>query len=140
MGLPLREECVTGSPFSSGRVKSGAFSLASMTMYLYRKVVHTVTLATAIVILSVSLQAQYRPPQAERKTPRAVAVLETYKNGTRRLVPVTFFYEKHYYDANFYHATPVPFTLYSETIYEVEQFGKPLGTFTVQSATQQNSA
>jgi hypothetical protein len=111
-----------------------------MTMYLYRKVVHTVTLATAIVILSVSLQAQYRPPQAERKTPRAVAVLETYKNGTRRLVPVTFFYEKHYYDANFYHATPVPFTLYSETIYEVEQFGKPLGTFTVQSATQQNSA
>jgi len=75
----------------------------------------------------------------ERKTPRAVGVLETFKNGSRRLVPITFFYERRYYDATFYHATPVPFTLYSETVYEVQQFGKPLGTFTVQSATQ-NSA
>jgi len=78
------------------------------------------------------------PP--ERKTPRAISVLETYKNGSRRLIPVTFYYEKKYYDAGLYHATPVPFTLYSETVYEVEQLGKPLGTFTVQSATQQEAA
>jgi hypothetical protein len=110
-----------------------------MTMYLYRKTMQAVTLATAIVVLSYSAQAQFRTPQAERKTPRAVGVLETFKNGSRRLVPVTFFYEKHYYDATFYHATPVPFTLYSETVYEIEQFGNPLGTFTVQSATE-NSA
>jgi len=95
--------------------------------------------ATAVVALSFPLAAQFRVPQPERKTPRAVGVLETFKNGSRRLVPVTFFYERHYYDANFYHATPVPFTLYSETVYEVQQFGKPLGTFTVQSATE-NSA
>jgi hypothetical protein len=112
-----------------------------MTMYLYRKAMHAVTLGTAIVLLSFSLQAQFRIPQPERKTPRAIGVLETFKNGSRRLIPVTFFYEKHYYDATFYHATPVPFTLYSETVYEVQEYGKPLGTFTVQSATQSvNSA
>jgi hypothetical protein len=109
-------------------------------MYLYRKVMQAVTLATAILVLSLALQAQYRAPQPERKTPRAVGVLETYKNGSRRLVPVTFFYERHYYDATLYHATPVPFTLYSETVYEVQQFGNPLGTFTVQSATQNSAA
>lgn len=110
--------------------------MTSMTKYLYRKVMMAVTLATAILVLSSALGAQYRAPQAERKTPRAVGVLETFKNGSRRLVPVTFFYEKHFYDATFYHATPVPFTLYSETVYEVQKLGKPLGTFTVQSATQ----
>jgi hypothetical protein len=131
---------VTDSPFSSGRVKSGAFSLTSMTKYLYRKAMQVVTLGTAIVVFSFSIQAQFRVPQPERKTPRAVGVLETFKNGSRRLVPVTFFYEKRYYDATFYHATPVPFTLYSETVYEVQQLGKPLGTFTVQSATQNSAA
>ena len=130
---------MTGSPFSSGRVKSGAFSLTSMTKYLYRKTMRAVTLATAIVVLSFPLLAQFRVPQPERKNPRAVGVLETFKNGSRRLVPVTFFYERRYYDANFYHATPVPFTLYSETVYEVQQLGKPLGTFTVQSATEHSA-
>ena len=93
MGLPLKEESVTGSPFSSGRVKSGAFSLMSMTMYLYRKAMQAVTLAAAMAAFSFSAQAQYRAPQPERKTPRAMAVLETFKNGSRRLLPVTFFYE-----------------------------------------------
>ena len=79
--------------------------------------------------------AQFRAPQPERKTPRAIGVLETFKNGTRRLLPVTFFYQRHYYDAGLYRAAPVPFTLYSETVYEVQQYGKPLGTFTIQSAT-----
>ncbi len=95
-----------------------------------------VTLATAIGVFSFSIQAQYRAPQPERKTPRAVGVVETFKNGSRRLVPVTFYYEKKFYDAALYHATPVPFTLYSETVYEVQQFGKPLGTFTLQSASR----
>ena len=98
-----------------------------------------VTLTMALAALSFACEAQFRIAPPERKTPRAVAVLETFKNGSRRLIPVTFLFEKKYYDATFYHATPVPFTLYSETVYEVEQFGKPLGTFTVQSATR-NSA
>jgi len=95
-----------------------------------------VTLATALVVILFPMQAQYRAPLPERKTPRAIAVLETFKNGSARLVPVTFFYGGHYYDATFYHATPVPFTLYSQTVYEVQRFGKPLGTFTVQSASR----
>jgi hypothetical protein len=95
-----------------------------------------VTLTAAMVVISSAMQAQFRVPQPERKTPRAVGVLETFPNGSRRLVPVTFYFEKRYYDATFYRATPVPFTLYSETVYEVQQYGKPLGTFTVQSATQ----
>jgi hypothetical protein len=111
-----------------------------MTMYLYRKARQSVTLTTAIAIFSLALPAQFRAPLPERKTPRALAVLETFSNGSRRLVPVTFFYQRHYYDATFYHATPVPFTLYSETVYEVQQFGKTLGTFTVQSATQNEAA
>ena len=65
-----------------------------------------------------------------------MGVLETFPNGLRRLVPVTFFYERRYYDATFYRATPVPFTLYPETVYEVQQFGSPVGTFTVLSAAQ----
>jgi hypothetical protein len=64
-------------------------------------------------------------------------VLETYPDGQRRLIPVSFFYQRHYYDAALYRATPVPFTLSTETVYEVEQFGKALGTFTVLSALRQ---
>jgi hypothetical protein len=56
-----------------------------------------VTLSTTLVILLFSAQAQYRAPQAERKTPRATAVLETFQNGSQRLLPVTFFYGRHYY-------------------------------------------
>jgi len=99
-----------------------------------------VTLGATLGALSFPMQAQLRVAPPERKTPRALGVMETYKNGSHRLVPVTFFYEKKYYDATFYHATPVPFTLYSETVYEVQQFGKPLGTFTVQSATRNEAA
>jgi hypothetical protein len=110
-----------------------------MTMYLYRKWRQAVTLAAAMVALSSALGAQWGAPLPERKTPRAVAVLEIDENGNRRLIPVTFFYERHYYDATFYRATPVPFTLSSQTVYEVQQFGKPLGTFTVQSATREQS-
>src|ERR1700687_3772608 len=139
MGLPLRAESVTGSPFWAGRVKSGAFWLTSMILYLYRKWRQAVTLATALVVLSSALGAQWRVPQPERKTPRAVGVLETDADGNRRLIPVSFFYERRYYDAALYRATPVPFTLNAETVYEVQQFGKPLGTFTVRSAAQNSN-
>ena len=109
-----------------------------MTMYLYRKWRQAVTLVAMVAALSPVAGAQWRrAPQQERKTPRAVAVLETYQGGERRLIPVSFFYERHYYDASLYRAAPVPFTLSTETVYEVEQFGKPLGTFTVLSAMRE---
>jgi hypothetical protein len=104
-------------------------------MDLYRKTGRAVTLAALVMALGMGSFAQFRLAPPERKTPRAIGVLETFKNGTRRLLPVTFFYQRHYYDAGLYRAAPVPFTLYSETVYEVQQYGKPLGTFTIQSAT-----
>ena len=109
-------------------------------MYLYRKWRWAVTLVAAVAALSPVAGAQWRraPPQ-ERTTPRAVAVLETYADGQRRLIPVSFFYERHYYDAGLYRAAPVPLTLSSETVYEVEQFGKALGTFTVLIALREPS-
>jgi hypothetical protein len=107
-----------------------------MRNYLYRKLGQAVTLLMAMMMISAGLAAQFRAPQPERKTARAVGVLETFANGSRRLVPVTFFYERRYYDATFYRATPVPFTLTAETVYEVQQYGKPLGTFTLLGAGQ----
>jgi hypothetical protein len=112
----------------------------SMTMYLYRKTRQAVILASAMAALLGCAQAQFRAPQPERKTPRAIGVLETFKNGSRRLLPVSYFYERHYYDATFYHATPVPFTLHAETVYEVQHLGQPLGTFTVQNASREQAA
>ena len=113
-------------------------------MYLYRKSRRPVTVLAAVIAAVAALSplaaAQWRrAPQPERKTPRAVAVLETYPDGQRRLIPVSFFYQRHYYDAGLYRATPVPFTLGTETVYEVEQSGKALGTFTVLSAMRQTN-
>ncbi len=111
-------------------------------MYLYRKSRQAVTVLAAVMAVLAALSplasAQWRrAPQQERTTPRAVAVLETYADGQRRLIPVSFFYQRHYYDAGLYRAAPVPFTLSTETVYEIEQFGKALGTFTVLSALRQ---
>ena len=106
-------------------------------MYLYRKWRQAVTLLVlSVALLTSALVAQWRAPRPERKTPRAVAVLESYAGGAQRLVPITLFYERRYYDAAYYRASPVPFTISPETVYEVERFGKPLGTFTVWNATR----
>ena len=106
-------------------------------MYLYRKCRGGVTLlALGIALLALPVAGQWRAPRPERKSARALAVLEIYPNGARRLVPVTLFYEGRYYNAAFYRSAPVPFTLSPETVYEVQRFGKPLGTFTVWGAAR----
>lgn len=106
-------------------------------MYLYRKCRGAVTLlALGLALLALPVAGQWRAPRTERKSARALAVLETYPNGARRLVPVTLFYEGRYYNAAFYRSAPVPFTLSPETVYEVQHFGKPLGTFTVWGAAR----
>jgi hypothetical protein len=113
-----------------------------MTQYLYRKSGRAVTLLLAggvVLLLAATLWAQWGAPQRQRRSARAVAVLETYKNGSRRLIPITLSYQRRYYDANYYRAAPVPLALSAETVYEVQRFGKPLGTFTVQSATRGSS-
>ena len=49
---------------------------------------------------------------------------------------MTLYYERRYYDAGLYRAAPVPFTISPQTVYEVQHFGKPLGTFTVWNASR----
>jgi hypothetical protein len=105
-----------------------------MILYLYRKWWLSVTLA-ALMASPVGAQV-FRAPQPERTTPRAVAVLETFSNGVRRLVPVSFHFERRYYDATFYRATPVPLALAPGTVYEVQSAGTPAGFFTLQRAAQ----
>lgn len=83
-----------------------------------------------------SAQAQIRLPPPERTTPRAVAVVETDARGAQRIIPITFFYEHRYYDAGLYRAAPVPLALEPQTVYEVQQAGKPVGLFTVLNPVQ----
>jgi hypothetical protein len=107
-----------------------------MTKYLYRKAGRAVTLMALVAGISFSAWSQPPLPQMERTTSRAVAVLETDASGAQRLIPITLFYERHYYDAALYRATPVPLTLVPQTVYEVQQAGKPVGLFTVLTARQ----
>jgi hypothetical protein len=133
-----------------------------MTLYLYRKWQRAVTqpspsagvagapafgpigckrgqLGAALLALILAMlspaAAQWRAPRPERTTARALGVLEIFPNGARRLVPVTLFYERRYFDAAYYRAAPVPLTLSVQTVYEVQHFGKPLGTFTLWKAS-----
>ena len=93
-------------------------------------------LVLSMALFALPVVGQWRAPRPERKSARALAVLEIYPNGARRLVPVTLFYEGRYYNAALYRAAPTPFTLSPATVYEVQRFGKPLGTFTVWSAAR----
>lgn len=120
------------SPFSSGRLKSGAFSLMSMTRYLYPKLLRY-AIAAMVVMGSVHALGQYRRTQP-RLTPRALAVLELDAKGGSRLFPVMIMIDGKFYDASLYGAKPVPLSLWSETVYEVQKSGMPLGLFTVNLA------
>ena len=63
-----------------------------------------------------------------------MAVLEIMPSGSPRLYPVTLMMEGKFYDASLYAAKPVPFALYSDTVYEAQKSGMPVGMFTVQRA------
>ena len=106
-----------------------------MTEYLYRKWRRAVTLLALVMTLLLPVAAQWRAPRPERTTARAIGVLETFSNGAQRLVPVALFYERRYFDAGLYRAAPVPFTISPQTVYEVQHFGQPMGTFTVWRAS-----
>ncbi len=100
-------------------------------MYLYRKAGLAVTLMVIFAAGGFSAQAQMRLLPPERTTPRAVAVVETDARHAQRMIPITLFYEHRYYDAGLYRAAPVPLALVPQTVYEVQQAGKPVGLFTV---------
>jgi hypothetical protein len=102
-----------------------------MTKYLYRKAGWAVTLLGVVAGIAFSAQAQMRLSPPERTTPRALAVVETDARGAQRILPIALFYEHRYYDAGLYRASPVPLALVPQTVYEVQQAGKPVGLFTV---------
>jgi hypothetical protein len=74
-----------------------------------------------------------KKPVKKVKGPRAVALVQTI-NGKTTLIPIAILVEGKFYDASEYKADPVPMSLESGTIYEVEQTGTSQGLFTVSSA------
>ena len=80
--------------------------------------------------------AAQRAPQRKKTTPRALAVIEWPAKGAPRLVPICILVDGQYYDAGIYLADPVPMSLDSGNVYEVEKSGDPQGFFTVRQAQQ----
>ncbi len=87
------------------------------------------------LVFSLAASAQYRRPEP-RKTPRALGVLEIDKQGKARLFPVTIIVEGKIYDASLYVSKPAPMALWSETVYEGQKSGMPMGLFTVNTAAR----
>lgn len=112
--------------------------MTSMTPYKYPKMLIR---AIVLVLLAAALPlgAQYRRPPEVRKTPRALAVLEFDSTGRARLFPVMIMLEGKFYDGSLYGSKPVPMALWSETVYEAQKSGMPMGLFTVASALRLQS-
>jgi hypothetical protein len=115
----------------------------------YRRILYRAALLMALgaTILSrpVRLAAQEERPQitpGERKVPRkkdagprALAVLQlSATTGKSSLVPIAILVNGKFWDASAYKADPVPMSLDSGTVYEVERTGNSLGLFTVGGA------
>lgn len=75
----------------------------------------------------------------EAKGPRALALVELSSNGKARLIPIAIMVDGKFYDASAYKASPVPFALWSETVYEGEKTGVSQGLFTVNEAMRTGS-
>ena len=63
-------------------------------------------------------------------------MLELSSNGKARLIPISIMVDGKFYDAGAYKASPVPFALWSETVYEGEKSGISQGLFTVDGAAR----
>ena len=71
-----------------------------------------------------------RKPKQD-KGPRAVGLLELASDGKARLIPIAIMVDGKFYDASAYKASPVPFAIWGETVYEAERTGVSQGLFTV---------
>lgn len=103
-----------------------------------------ITALIALLIFSVSLQAQYVGTVKDKTAPptlRAVGVLEWTGQAGKpkfcRLVPITIFDGDKLQDAGVYMARPAPLALQSEVEYQLEKNGHTIGLFDVNSAGQQ---
>ncbi|HEU5452951.1 MAG TPA: hypothetical protein VFU76_13240 [Terriglobales bacterium] len=90
----------------------------------------------AAVSLLAGAAAGQRSTQRKKTTPRALALIEWPAKGAPRLVPICILVDGQYYDAGIYLADPVPMSLDSGNVYEVEKSGDPQGFFTVRQAQQ----
>ena len=109
-------------------------------------VIHFLAAIAALSLLAaVTVDAQY-PGQVTKKgkdTPelRSIAVLEWIgeagKPSRSRLVPVAILDGGQLQDGGIYLARPEPLSLGSETEYELEQNGKPIGLYDIRNADQE---
>lgn len=60
-----------------------------------------------------------------------MGLLELAPDGNAHLIPIAILVDGKFYDANAYKASPVPFAIWGETLYEAERTGVPQGLFTV---------
>ena len=90
----------------------------------------------ALLGFSVAHSAPAQVARKAKKTsgPRALGLVELSSDGKARLLPVCILIDGKFYDAGVYKASPVPFALWSGTVYEGEKTGVPQGLFTVSEA------
>jgi hypothetical protein len=82
--------------------------------------------------VTTALLAYAQQPRKPKQTgPRAVGLLELAPDGNAHLIPIAILVDGKFYDASAYKASPVPFAIWGETVYEAERTGVPQGLFTV---------
>jgi len=87
------------------------------------------------------LLAKIGPAQVTRREktspgPRAIGLLQIPPKGKAHLIPIAILVDGQFFDASAYKAAPVPFALYSDTVYEGFRDGVSQGLFTVAGALQ----
>jgi hypothetical protein len=87
----------------------------------------------AAVVSLVAPVAHTQAPRAPQKSkgPRALGLLQIGPDKKARLIPIEILYDGEYYDAGAYKASPVPFALWSGTVYEGFLSGVSQGLFTI---------
>jgi hypothetical protein len=80
--------------------------------------------------------AQVARKPKEAKGPRALGLVEISSDGKARLIPISIMVDGKFYDAGAYKASPVPFALWTQTVYEGQKTGVSQGLFTVAGAVK----
>jgi hypothetical protein len=101
---------------------------------LYRIAQRAVICASLALILANLLFAQSSSRTKKLTGPRALGLIEVSPSGKMTLLPVTIMIDGEFYDASAYKAAPVPFALYTDTVYEGLKTGVSQGLFTVTEA------
>ncbi len=90
-----------------------------------------IALATSATLLCGTASAQIHRVEKPESVTRAVAVYEyageLQKPTAARLIPVSLYLGGHFEDAGTYLSQPVPLSLQTDTTYELEHAGTPLG-------------